>query len=195
MILGIIGGVGAGKSTVLDLLTAEYGFTAYRTDDIAKSFYIKGHPVYEALKQLLGQTEDEPDLLPKLAHALYGPQGRALRIKVDEIVHPAVWQYVGQVIAAARKEGRSIVVETALPTHSFTAQCDQVWFVYTDEAIRIDRLMKTRGYSEEKARAMLHAQPANTDYAAFSDWTLDNSGRREETEAAIRTRLRNGSTL
>ena len=38
MIIGVIGGVGAGKSSVLDVLTQEYQFTAYRTDDIAKSF-------------------------------------------------------------------------------------------------------------------------------------------------------------
>ena len=61
MIIGVIGGVGAGKSSVLDVLTQEYQFTAYRTDDIAKSFYVHGHPVFEALKALLGADIERAD--------------------------------------------------------------------------------------------------------------------------------------
>lgn len=193
MILGIIGGVGAGKSTVLALLTEAYGFTAYRTDDIAKSFYVTGHPVFEALKQLLGPALEGPDGRAFLAQKLYGPGGASLRAEVDCIVHPAVWEFVDEKIAEARKDGHSIVIETALPTRHFTEGCDETWFVYTDEEVRVARLMASRGYSEEKARAMIHAQMDNAGYAAFADWTVDNSGSREETETAIRMRLRTAS--
>lgn len=192
MILAVIGGVGAGKSTVLTLLTEEYGFTAYRTDDIAKSFYVKGHPVFEALKRLLGPELAGPDggiMRSVLAQRLYGPDGASLRAEVDRIVHPAVWQFVDAEIASARRDGRSIVIETALPTAAFAKACDETWFVYTEERVRMARLMETRGYPEEKARAMIHAQMDNAGYGAFSDWTVDNSGSREETEAAIRVRL------
>ena len=36
MVLGITGGVGAGKSTVLDILSSKYGYEIIRTDDVAK---------------------------------------------------------------------------------------------------------------------------------------------------------------
>ena len=195
MVIGVIGGVGAGKSSVLDVLTQEYQFTAYRTDDIAKSFYVHGHPVFEALKALLGADIERADGsvdLPVFASRIYGVGKQKLRSQVDSIVHPAVWKYVDAQVRAARKSGADIVVETALPIAHFVELCDEVWFVYTEEAVRIARLMETRGYSEEKARAMIHAQIADDDYAAMADFVIDNSGSREETETTIREHLHEG---
>ena len=195
MIIGVIGGVGAGKSSVLDVLTQEYQFTAYRTDDIAKSFYVHGHPVFEALKALLGADIERADGsvdLPAFAAKIYGAGNAKTRAEVDHIVHPAVWKYVEERVRAARKSGADIVVETALPTAHFVELCDEVWFVYTEESVRIARLMETRGYSEEKARAMIHAQIPDDEYAAMADFVVDNSKTREETQAVIRSQLLEG---
>ena len=192
MIIGVIGGVGAGKSTVLTLLTEEYHFTAYRTDDIAKSFYVHGHPVFEKLKTLLGEEIEKADGsadLPVFAAKIYGDGKQKLRAEVDGIVHPAVWTYVDARVREARKQNIKLVLETALPTPHFVSECDEVWFVYTEEGVRIARLMETRGYSEEKARAMIHAQIDDAEYASMADLVLDNSGTREETEAQIRAQL------
>ena len=41
-ILGLIGGVGAGKSTVLTLLEDHYGFYVIQTDLTARSFWSRG---------------------------------------------------------------------------------------------------------------------------------------------------------
>ena len=177
---------------MLDVLTQEYQFTAYRTDDIAKSFYVHGHPVFEALKELLGADIERADGsvdLPAFAAKIYGAGNAKTRAAVDHIVHPAVWKYVDEQVRAARKSGADIVVETALPTAHFVELCDEVWFVYTEEAVRIARLMETRGYSEEKARAMIHAQIPDDEYAAMADFVIDNSGSREETEGRIRAVL------
>ena len=195
MIIGVIGGVGAGKSSVLDVLTQEYNFTAYRTDDIAKSFYVHGHPVFEALKSLLGADIEQPDRsvdLPVFASRIYGAGKQKLRAQVDSIVHPAVWRYVDERVREARKSGTDIVVETALPTMHFVEICDEVWFVYTEGSVRVQRLMETRGYTEEKARAMIHAQIEDDEYASMADFVLDNSGSRVETEAAIRGHFHKG---
>ena len=54
LILGVIGGVGAGKSTILDLLEREYHFTLLRTDDIAKSFYVPENKIWKKLLPLFG---------------------------------------------------------------------------------------------------------------------------------------------
>ena len=89
MVIGVIGGVGAGKSSVLDVLTQEYQFTAYRTDNIAKSFYVHGDPVFEALKALLGADIERADGsvdLPVFASRIYGAGKQKLRSQVDSIV-------------------------------------------------------------------------------------------------------------
>ena len=76
LILGVIGGVGAGKSTILDLLEREYHFTLLRTDDIAKSFYVPENKIWKKLLPLFGKDilkEDgsgEPDF-HEMARKLY----------------------------------------------------------------------------------------------------------------------------
>ncbi len=183
MTIAVIGGVGAGKSTVLEVLEQDYGFRIYRTDDLAKTMYHKGSPVFAALAELLGPevlTEDgEGFQLPRFAEKLYADA--ALRKKVDGIVHPAVWREAGRLARRCEKEGGRAVVETALPNADFLRTCDEVWFVYTEAEERIRRLQESRGYSREKAESILRAQPADEEYAALSDFMINNSYTKEET--------------
>lgn len=184
MVIGVIGGVGAGKSTVLDTLEKKYGFKVLKTDDIAKSFYISGNPVFEKLKELLGddiEKEDGTADISAVAKKLFGRDKESIRKTVDGIVHPAVWNYVREHVE--NSEG-NFAVETALPDEMFLKMCDEVWAVLTKSDVRIERLMKTRGYTEKKARDMILSQIGDEEYSRMATFTIDNSGTPEE---AIRT--------
>lgn len=186
-IIGVIGGVGAGKSTVLAVLEAQFFCRIVRTDDIAKTFYTKGHPVYERLKEMFGEdilSGDHIDLAA-FGKILYRAGNENLREQVDQIVHPAVWDFVDAWIREARETGTRIVVETALPNADFIQKCDEVWFVHCDPEVRISRIMKTRGYSREKAVGIIHSQPHDADYAGMADWVIENTGTEEETRNEI----------
>lgn len=187
MVIGVIGGVGAGKSTVLETLRQNYDFQVYRTDDMAKQLYHKGSPVFAPLTELLGEEILTPDgeglQLAALATRLYNEP--TLRKKLENIVHPTVWQDVHHLARKAKKEGSRIVVETALPNQVFLADCDEVWFVYTERETRIQRLMESRGYSRERAESIIAAQLEDDEYAALSDFVINNSFTEEETRNEI----------
>ena len=187
MIIGVIGGVGAGKSTVLEILEQSYSCRIYRTDDIAKSFYQAGNPVFTSLRELLGDDmiRDDHIDIPKLGQKLYQAGNAGLRERIERIVHPAVWKNVDARIRDAKKEGRNIVVETALPTGHFTEKCDEVWFVHCEPEIRIKRLMESRGYSREKAFGIIRSQMEDEEYFSLADWVIENSGTEEETRNEI----------
>ncbi|OON86061.1 dephospho-CoA kinase [Oribacterium sp. C9] len=176
MVIGVIGGVGAGKSTVLETLEKKYDFKVMKTDDIAKSFYISGNPVFEKLKELLGddiEREDGTVDIPAFAKKLYGDDSDSIRKKVDDIVHPAVWDYVREQVEASDGD---VVVETALPNETFLQMCDEIWAVLTKREVRIERLMKTRGYTEKKARDMILSQIGDEEYSRMATFIIDNSG-------------------
>lgn len=182
LVIGIIGGVGAGKSTVLQILEETYHFQCFRTDDLAKSLYYKGSSVYQELVRILGRDilgEDGEIDRKKMASVIY----RDLQKKneVNALVHPAVWELVDRVIRECRKENQNICVETALPDSDFCKRCDEIWYVFTEQEERIKRLMKDRGYSREKAEAIIAAQPSEERYRTAADFILDNSGSKEET--------------
>ena len=185
MTIGVVGGVGAGKSTVLDLLKSNYGCEIIKTDDVAKAFYVPGNLVFEELKKLLGEDIQKGNGMVDLAaigKKLYGDESGKLREQVNAIVHPAVWKCVGDMIRD--KKGIS-VVETAIPSDTFAEMCDEIWFVYTREDVRVKRLMETRGYTEKRAHDMIHSQISDDAYKEMASFVVDNSGTRKETTDAV----------
>ncbi|WP_036609197.1 dephospho-CoA kinase [Oribacterium sp. P6A1] len=194
MVIGVIGGVGAGKSTVLETLEKKYGFNVLKTDDIAKSFYVSGNPVFEKLKELLGddiEKEDGTVNIQAFAKKLYGTHKESIRKRVDGIVHPAVWDYVREQVESSDGD---VVVETALPNGMFLQMCDEIWAVLTKCEVRIERLMKTRGYTEEKARDMILSQIGDEEYSGMATFIIDNSGTPEETIRAIEGHMKQANT-
>ena len=55
MVIGLTGGIGAGKSTILNILKKEFGFTVIETDRIAHELMEKGQPVYEEITACFGR--------------------------------------------------------------------------------------------------------------------------------------------
>lgn len=114
MVIGLIGGIGSGKSSVSGILKNEYGFEILKTDDIAKELRLPDRAMYMRLVEEFGETileeydsSDQGSLKAnivnyrpidnrKLAALIYS-DSTALK-KVNDIVHPAVWNYVEDAI-------------------------------------------------------------------------------------------------
>lgn len=189
MVLGLIGGIGSGKSTVTKILEDRYGFIILRTDDIAKELELPGNIVYRELTDAFGTgILEEPGITnspidkAKLAQVIYSDNAALLR--VNAIVHPRVWQYVRNAINSCGG-GENTAVETALPDAEFADICDRVWYVYADDKIRTERLMKSRGYSEAKCISIINNQRSEAEFRKLADSILDNSGSEEETAGQI----------
>lgn len=198
MILGLIGGVGSGKSTVTKVLHDEYGFELLLTDDIAKKLELPRGSCYKAIVEAFGEDVLENGTgsrinNPKLAARIYADPN-ALEI-INNIVHPAVWHYVAAYIDKAKqcnsKNGQKvcIAVETALPNDYFRSLCDEIWFIYTEREIRIKRLMSDRGYTRAKSESIIAGQLSDEEFKAAADIVMDNSGKKSKAEAAVRERL------
>ena len=73
-------------------------------------------------------------------------------------MHPSVKKEIKERIRMWQAEPL-VVVETALMFESgCDAYCDEVWGIFTDPEIRIDRLSKSRGYSREKSLSIMQKQ-------------------------------------
>ena len=121
-VIGVTGGVGAGKSELLHSLEAKYNCRVIFSDDVANKIKEKGEPSYDALTSLLGTdiltreadgTFGEIDR-KKMAAAIFGKP--ELLSKVNAILHPATNGYILQQIEEERKSGRLalLFIEAAL---------------------------------------------------------------------------------
>ncbi len=191
-VIGITGGVGAGKSEVLELIRelcddgesfgkedAKHCYIL-KADDAAKEIEKKGQAAYEPLKELLSEDilkEDGEIDSRKMAGKIF--KDPSLREKVNDIVHPLVKTYILSEIDEKKKDGKYdlFFIEAALLIEEgYDSICDELWYVYADEDIRKERLESSRGYSREKTESIMRAQNTDEVFRRYCKLVIDNSG-------------------
>ena len=182
--IGITGGVGAGKSTVLDFLEEKYQAYVMKADEIGHLVMEPGQVCYEPVIALFGKQiikNDKTIDRKMVSDVVFGSE--IMRQSLDAIIHPAVRQYILNQIEQQREAGCSLVVVEAalLLEEKYDAFCDQVWYVHTDQEIRIERLMSSRGYTREKALSIIKRQASEAFFRQNTDYVIANNGLPEET--------------
>lgn len=184
-VIGITGGVGAGKSAILEYLEKNYKAKNLIADEIAHALMEPGTECYEKLLRILPAEvyqEDHEHIDRKaLAKELF--TSTELREKVNGIVHPAVKDFIRGEIAEQRKMESLdyLIIEAALLIEDhYDEICDELWYIYTTKENRKVRLMETRGYSEEKVEQIFQSQLSEETYREKCQVVIDNNGTKEE---------------
>lgn len=191
-VLGITGGVGSGKSEVLRYLEEAYGAFVCQMDETAKELQRSGTDCFRKIAEAFGSavigSAGELDRR-ELGRIVFSDP--ASLEKLNSIVHPEVLLSVKSDIAQKRAQGRSLyVVEAALLPDVGHELCDELWYIYTEERVRRERLKASRGYPDEKITQMIASQPAEERFRASCTAVIDNSGSFEDTKRQIGERLK-----
>lgn len=178
---GITGGVGAGKSAILSYLSEHYNCRVMLADEIAHLLMEPGTDCYDKLKKLFkGDAifqEDGRIDRPKMAAVLFSDGKK--REALNQIVHPAVKEYVMEQFRLEREKGDLdlLVLEAALLIEEhYDAICDELWYIYTSEENRRIRLRANRGYSDEKIDNILKSQLSEETFRKYCAEEIDNNG-------------------
>ncbi len=187
-VIGITGGVGAGKSKVLHFLEAEYGAVVCQLDHVAFMLQRKGQPCFDEIVKEFGEEVRRPDGeldRQKLAEVVFGDQQRLGRL--NAIVHPLVKEWVRRDIIEKEKEHIPLyVIETALlPEAGYEDICGEIWYIYASEDARRKRLKSSRGYSDERISRMIESQSPDEVFRKVCQAVIDNSGPFEYTKKQI----------
>lgn len=178
-VLGITGGVGAGKSTALRYLEEAYRACVLEADKIAHLLMEPGEPCYGGITAYFGsQVLREDGCLDrgKLGKIVFSDPEKLC--KLNEIVHPAVKAYIRDRICQERKARLApfVAVEAALLLEDgYEEICDEIWYLYASEQVRIRRLMASRGYTRERARQIMGNQLPEETFRERCQFVVDNS--------------------
>ena len=193
--IGITGGVGAGKSQILDYLAQKPGVKVMLSDEIAHELMEPGTDCYEKIREnFKGLDICQPDGSfdrKKLADVIFSDEEK--RREMNNIVHPAVKDYVVEQVRREREKGQLtlLVLEAALLIEEhYDEICDELWYIYTREDIRRLRLKVSRGYSDAKVDGIFASQLTEEVYRGHCREVIDNNGSLEETYAQIDDILR-----
>ena len=193
-IIGITGGVGAGKSTVLGYIRDNYKCRIIFSDDVANDIKKKGFPAYDQLVELLGEEilgDDGEIDRAKMASAIFNNKNKLK--SVNNILHPAVNEYIINIIEDEKSRGELdfVFVEAALLIENgYDKIADELWYVYASEDARRQRLKDSRGYSDEKISDILSKQLDDATFRTHCQFVIDNSGTLEEAAAQIDRKLK-----
>ena len=193
MIIGITGGVGTGKSSVLQLLKDEFGAVLIIADDIARDLMEPPYPGYYAvvshfgteILQETGEQKDPPIDRGKLSQIVFrDPEKLQL---LNHLIHPLVREEIISLISRYQAEGTElIVIETALLLQAgYQDLVDELWVLHTDYSVRLERLQASRGYSKEKTDSIIRNQLPDEEMEAAADFVIDNSKDLEDTRQQI----------
>ena len=176
IIVGLTGGIGAGKSTVSAML-AQQGAVIVDADQIARDLQGPGTPVVLAMAERFGPgILDENQGLIRSAVAEIVFADPAALADLNKIVHPAMQAEIAAQIDAHRGTDRIVILDFPLLTENPRSDLNATIVVDVDPEIAISRVVTHRGMDEEDARARVARQAKREDRLAIATHVIDNSG-------------------
>ena len=186
-VLGLIGGIGSGKSRVAAAL-AWCGALVLSGDEA-------GH---EALRQ----PEIRQQIVQRWGQEILDVQGEIVRrrlgvkvfasptqrVALESMVHPWIKQRLQEGIDAAKQNPKVnlIVLDAAILLEAgWHAMCAAIVFVETPRAVRLKRLAEQRGWTAEDLDVRERAQLPLEEKARRAHYHVENSGTPEDLERQL----------
>ncbi|MDE6129534.1 MAG: dephospho-CoA kinase [Lachnospiraceae bacterium] len=192
-LIGITGGIGAGKTEILNFIRQHYRCRIYLADEVARLIQQPGYACYEKIAALLGRDvlkEDGSIDRERMAAKIFADN--ALLEKVNAIVHPAVRAYLENAVEEARADKKTelFFIEAALLIENgYRDYVDEMWYIYAPVGIRKERLRLSRSYSDEKAEQIMRSQLSEERFRQNCDFVIDNGASLAEAYEQIKKRL------
>ncbi|HIW49986.1 MAG TPA: dephospho-CoA kinase [Candidatus Blautia intestinavium] len=192
-VIGLTGGVGAGKSTVLAYIEKICSAVVIQADQAGHLVMAPGERCYEPVIALFGKQiikKDKTIDRRMVSDVVFGDE--RMRQKLNALLHPAIREYILEKIGEERKKGKElVVVEAALLLEDhYDDFCDKIWWVYAEKEVRIARLMESRGYTREKAENIMIRQASDSFFRQHADFIVKNNGDLEETYRQVEEGIR-----
>lgn len=174
-IIGITGGIGAGKTTVCDEMK-KCGAEIVDADKIARQVVQKGMPALKELEDEFGKdvlTIDGELNRKKLADMVFSDE-RKLKV-LNSITHKYILDEMK--MRVNKSESEVVVLDVPLLFQcDFPIKCDLTIAVIADSETRLQRIMKRDGVEKSEAEARMSKQLTDEEYSSLADICFNNDG-------------------
>ena len=179
ILVGLTGGIGAGKSTVSAML-AERGAAIVDADQIARDLQSPGSPVLEAMATRFGGHILRDDgSLDRGAVAQIVFNDKAALDDLNGIVHPAMQDEIQRQIDQHRDTDRVVVLDFPLLGENPRKGLAATIVVDIPVDVAVERLVEQRGMDEADARARINSQISREQRLESATHVIDNGGDRD----------------
>lgn len=185
-VIGIAGGVGAGKSAVAAAL-ADLGCLVVNSDDLARQA-LEDPEIRRTLRDWWGEAIfDEHGRIHRRAVADIVFTDPLERARLESLTHPWIERKRKARFAAAGPEVPALVIDAPLLFEAGLDRiCDAVLFVDTPRSTRLERLAASRGWDEAELDRRESSQLPLDEKRRRSDHTIVNTGSRDALVEQVR---------
>jgi dephospho-CoA kinase len=173
VLIALTGGIGSGKSTVARRWV-ELGATEIDADVLAREVVAPGSTGLALVAKQFGSEVLAADgTLDRAALAKIAFSSEENRKLLESILHPLIQQ-----LALEKVEGLSGIIVYTIPLFvesNSKLNFDKVVTISCDEAVRVKRLVESRGMSEGEAISRISAQASDAQREAVSDIVIDSN--------------------
>ena len=185
-ILGLIGAIGAGKSTVAEIL-AGHGGAVVNADAVGHDA-LDQDPIRESIAarwQNVLRSDGRVDRR-KVAEVVFAKPDE--RKALEAMVFPYIRRKCEEAMEVAQHNAtrKFIVLDAAVMIEAgWTKVCDKLIYVEAPRELRLHRLAARSGWSDADLTAREAAQMPAEEKKQYADVILENANTRQELETAI----------
>lgn len=181
--IGLTGGIASGKSTVSAHLK-HLGAYVIDADIVSREITKKGSFVLQKLKDELGKeiVDNDGNLNRPLVRNIVFNDAVMLK-KLNKVIHPEIIREINSRIEdVCNKDIPVVVVDAALLIETgIYKKMDQVWLVFLEKQVQIERLMKRDNISYTDALNIIKSQMELEQKVKYADYIIDNNFTEEYT--------------
>lgn len=186
LLVGLTGGIGAGKSTVARMMHRR-GALVFDADELAHKAIEPGTKAYDGIVELFGDSvltaQKTVDRVALARRVFMDPLARE---ELESMVHPEVFRTFNEAIEPLQKTDRVVVFDAPLIVETgFDRECDVLLVVTAPEEDRVDRYSKDRHVSEDEVRARMRAQASEEEREDRADAVIHNEGTLPDLERQV----------
>ena len=184
IVVGLTGGIGAGKSTVSSLL-AERGAAIVDADQIAKDLQAPGSPLLATMAERFGaHIIDDRGALDRAAVAKIVFSDEAALKDLNGIVHPAMQAEIQSQIDAHQGTDRVVVLDFPLLGENPRKGLAATIVVDIAHELAVERAV-ARGMDAADVRNRINSQITREERRAIATHVIDNGGDLDELTAQV----------
>lgn len=181
MIIGITGGTGCGKTTLLEAIASKGGLVL-DCDQIYHHLLQTDAQLLAAIESRFPGTVEDGCLQRKKLGAIVFSDEKALE-DLNAITHSAVKKEVLRQLENRPKAKVAAIDAIALFEGGLAELCDITVAVIAPVEDRVKRIMLRDGISEAYARNRIRAQKSDSWFRGKCDYILENSGTKADCQA------------
>ena len=182
----VCGNIASGKTTVQKFLESK-NYKVLDTDSVAHELLtVKNSKLYEKFKNYDVFSDGEFSR-EKMGQLIFSDS--VLRIELEKVMHPQIREKISEFFVENSNEDFLFVGIPLLFEANMQDLFDKIIFIYTDDELRLQRLIKRNNYTKEHAIARIDSQINQDEKVRLSDYIIYNNGDISDLEKSVESLL------